>query len=268
MSEEPKIWDLFAERVAVSPADLMALDDRGRQMSFAELHDTTLRVSAGLAELGVRNGSVVSWQLPTWIEAVIFTLALSRLGAVQNPLVPILGLREVEFICRQAGTDLLVVPGTWRGIDYAEMASTIASAPRGPRVLVAARSLPEGNPEHLPERDAAISPTWYFYTSGTTADPKGAIHSDSTIIAAARGFSGELGITERDRLSMVLPLTHIGGIIHLVASFVTGCALVYGRCIRSRWNHSAAEKSGCDNSAGLGSLPPGVLRVPGSAPRA
>jgi len=67
MSEEPKIWDLFAERVAVSPADLMALDDRGRQMSFAELHDTTLRVSAGLAELGVRNGSVVSWQLPTWI---------------------------------------------------------------------------------------------------------------------------------------------------------------------------------------------------------
>jgi len=226
MSEEPKIWDLFAERVAVSPADLMVLDDRGTHMSFADLHDATLRVSAGLAELGVDDGSVVSWQLPTWTEAVIVTLALSRLGAVQNPLVPILGLREVEFICRQARTNLLVVPGTWRGFDYAEMANTIASAPRGPRTLVVARILPEGNPEHLSERDAAISPTWYFYTSGTTADPKGAIHSDGTIIAAARGFSGELGITERDRLSMVLPLTHIGGLVHLVASIVTGCALV------------------------------------------
>src|SRR5271154_2217125 len=132
MSEEPKIWDLFAERVGVSPADLMVLDDRGTHMSFADLHDATLRVSAGLAELGVDDGSVVSWQLPTWTEAVIVTLALSRLGAVQNPLVPILGLREVEFICRQARTNLLVVPGTWRGFDYAEMANTIASAPRGP----------------------------------------------------------------------------------------------------------------------------------------
>src|SRR5208283_2108558 len=229
MIEEPRIWDLFTERVAISPANLIALDDRGTQMTFAELHETALRVGAGLVELGVTNGSVVSWQLPTWIEAVIFTLALSRLGAIQNPLVPILGLREVDFICRQADSDLLVVPGTWRGFDYTEMATTIASAPRGPRILVAARSLPEGKPEHLAERDAAQSPTWYFYTSGTTADPKGAIHSDGTIIAAARGFSGELGITERDRLSLVLPLTHIGGIIHLVV-LCDGMRVSYGRC--------------------------------------
>jgi acyl-CoA synthetase (AMP-forming)/AMP-acid ligase II len=203
------------------------LDDRGKEATFADMHDTALRVAAGLAELGVKNGSVVSWQLPTWIEAATLTLALSRLGAVQNPLVPILGLREVEFICRQAGTDLLVVPGTWRGFDYAEMATKIASAPGGPRILVAARSLPEGDPKDLPARDGSVTPTWYFYTSGTTADPKGAIHSDDTLVAATRGFHGELGITERDRLSMILPLTHVGGIIHLITSLEKGCALVF-----------------------------------------
>ena len=49
----------------------------------------------------------MSWQLPTSIEAAVLLLALARIGAVQNPLIPILREREVSFITRQVGTELL-----------------------------------------------------------------------------------------------------------------------------------------------------------------
>jgi cyclohexanecarboxylate-CoA ligase len=51
-----------------------------------------------LAEGGVGAGTMVSWQLPTTLEAVVVMAALTRLGAVQNPIIPILREREVGFI--------------------------------------------------------------------------------------------------------------------------------------------------------------------------
>ena len=71
---------------------------------------------------GVQPGDVVSWQLPNGIETITLTLALARLGVVQNPLVMMLREREVGFICRQARSRWLLVPprsvgptiGRWR----------------------------------------------------------------------------------------------------------------------------------------------------------
>ena len=54
--------------------------------------------------------------------------ALCRLGAVQNPIIPIYRDREVGFVTKQAGTKLLIVPGTWRDFDYVAMAERIIEA--------------------------------------------------------------------------------------------------------------------------------------------
>jgi acyl-CoA synthetase (AMP-forming)/AMP-acid ligase II len=207
---------------------LFGVDERGIELTFGGLRDAALRVAAGMTERGVGQGSVVSWQLPSWLEAATLTLALARLGAVQNPLIPILRHREVSFICDQAGTDLAVVPGTWRGFDYATLAADVA-AKVDMEVLVAPRSLPDADPAGLPPApgpDGSVV-RWYFYTSGTTADPKGAQHSDETLIAATKGFVTSLGLTGDDRLSLVIPVTHVGGIIHILATLLTGCALVF-----------------------------------------
>ena len=58
------------------------------------------RVAAGLFEAGVREGTRVSWQLPTRIDTVLLSVALSRLGAVQNPIIAL--YREREPYYRQA----------------------------------------------------------------------------------------------------------------------------------------------------------------------
>src|SRR5207245_5518710 len=113
-----------------------------------------------------------------------------RLGAVQNPIIPIYRAREVGFVARQTQARLLIVPSVWRGFDYEAMANEIAAHVDGMDVLLADRSLPEGDPATLPppppapDDPADLPVRWLFYTSGTTADPKGAQHTDRTVMAA------------------------------------------------------------------------------------
>jgi acyl-CoA synthetase (AMP-forming)/AMP-acid ligase II len=233
VTDRKSIWQLLERRVEIDGDHLFAIDELGRSMTFREARDAALGLAERLAERGVQPGAVVSWQLPNWIQAAVLSLAVSRLGATQNPVIPILGLREVRFICRQARSDLLVIPGRWRGFDYEAMAATVQQDCPQLQVLVAEHLLPVDNVDSvdsagtLSEPPRGSSSEWYFYTSGTTADPKGARHTDDTLIAGATGFFTALGITDSDRLSMVIPLTHVGGIIHVLASIIKGCTLVF-----------------------------------------
>src|SRR5438105_3938679 len=74
--------------------------------------------------------------------------------------------------------------------------------------------------QRLKDEDAPVR--WLFYTSGTTAEPKGAQHTDHTVMAAARGMCERLALVPDDRSALVFPFTHIGGIIWMFASLLTG----------------------------------------------
>ena len=224
----PSLWSLLEHRAAADPDGLCIVDEHGHELTFATARAGALRMAAGLAARGVGDGTVVSWELPNWLETIQLTLALSRLGAVQNPLVPILRAREVGFICRQARSEFLVVPDSYASFDYVGMANGIAAAHPGLCVLVAPRDLVDGDPDALPPLadDGPLTARWLFYTSGTTADPKGARHTDESVIAATRGFIEALSITDADRVSLILPITHVGGVVHLMASLLTGAPLV------------------------------------------
>ncbi len=222
------LWELIDERVERSPDGQLAVDEHGSTLTFAEFRDRSERAAAGLAELGVGSGTVVSWQLPTWLESLVLVAALSRLDAVQNPLLPIYREREVGFIVGQAESSLFIVPSVWRGFDYESMARSVVADVPGSAVLVADRTLPEGDPGSLPPLatapDAESQPVrWLFYTSGTTADPKGAQHTDASIAAVAYGMAERLAVTAGDRNALVFPFTHIGGVTWLFAGLQSGC---------------------------------------------
>lgn len=224
------LWSLVSRRADQTPDALMAVDELDRRVSFADYRTRVEEVAAGLAERGVIAGSVVSWVLPTWIEALVLTGALSRLGAVQNPILPVYRKREISFCVRQAGTQLLVVPGTWRNFDYAAMAEEVAAANPGLDVMVVDRAehpLPHGIPAELPpfvspSSSSAQPVRWLFYTSGTTADPKGVRHTDASVIASAIGVNRSVEIRLDDRMGVVFPYTHIGGVALLAGAMVAG----------------------------------------------
>jgi cyclohexanecarboxylate-CoA ligase len=170
------LWELIDDRAGRAPDALLAVDEAQRTLTAAGLRDQALDAAAALSALGVAPGTPVSWMLPTWIESVVLVAALARLGAIQNPMLPILGRREMGFIVRQTGARLLVVPSTWNGRDYAGDAAEIARELDGLDVLVCDRALPAGGdagslpPPPSPVTAASAPVRWVFYTSGTTAD--------------------------------------------------------------------------------------------------
>jgi cyclohexanecarboxylate-CoA ligase len=229
----PTLWGLIERRAERTPDALLAHEDTGRELTFAGYRRACLRAAAGLhADHGVGRDTGVSWELPTWNESLVLVGALSRLGARQNPLIPIYREREVGFITAQSEASLLVVPTVYRGFDFEAMADAIASSRPGLSVLVVDRDLPDGDPAGLPAPEApptraADAPIrWLFYTSGTTADPKGAPHSDLTVMAPALAMAECLDIGPDDVSALIFPFTHIGGIGWLIASLITGCTLL------------------------------------------
>ena len=149
----------------------------------------------GLHALGVGADVNVSWQLPTWTESAVLVGALCRLGAVQNPMLPIYRYREVSFIAQQTGCKLLITPSTWNKFDYARARRAGRGRERR-HAHARRRSLePRRRPRDAAARRAAVfddpadDPVrWIFYTSGTTAEPEG------------RAAHRSLGARGRDRL--------------------------------------------------------------------
>jgi acyl-CoA synthetase (AMP-forming)/AMP-acid ligase II len=218
------LWSLVEARAAATPDALFAVDEQERELSFAGYRDAALRCAAGLQALGLGEGAAVSWSLPTWLESMILVGGLARIGAVQNPILPIYREREFGFICRQSRARMLVVPGTFRGFDYAAMARDIAAQQAGLEVLVVDRTLPDADPATLaPWTEPTDDPVrWIFYTSGTTSDPKGARHTDGTLSAFSLGLSERVGLQADDRVALVFPFTHIGGIGWLYCGLQSG----------------------------------------------
>jgi acyl-CoA synthetase (AMP-forming)/AMP-acid ligase II len=228
MLEGQTLWDLVDRRAQASPDARMAVDESGRTLTFSEYRDRCERVAAALAARGVGPGMTVTWQLPTWLESLVLVGAIARLGARQNPILHIYREREVGFCVRQTGARLLVVPTTFADVDFAAMAAGIAEEIAGEGgavdVLTSDRDLPEADPSTLPPPPTdGDEIRWYFYTSGTTADPKGAKHTDANIDTVARAMAERLAVTAEDRNALAFPFPHIGGITWLFASLQTGC---------------------------------------------
>ena len=84
----------------------MAVDESGRELTFAGYRDAVPahgRLAWQSSESAPTRPS--PGMLPTWFESMVLCLALSRLGAIQNPIIPIYRKREVGFIAKAGAAD-------------------------------------------------------------------------------------------------------------------------------------------------------------------
>jgi cyclohexanecarboxylate-CoA ligase len=228
---QPSLSTLLSARAQADPDRpylIEGLREGGRTFTFRDVARRADRIAVALGRLGVGQGTVVSWQLPNWMECAALAAAIDRLGAVSNPIITIYREREVGFVCRQAGSRVLVVPGVVRGVDHRELATAVRAATPGLEHVVTVRADPApgqralesleddpGSPlpasPHGPHDVASL-----FYTSGTTADPKGVLHTASTL-GSVLHYHAQLYPASPDDVSLLqFPLTHIGGIVMFV----------------------------------------------------
>ncbi|AKJ12482.1 cyclohex-1-ene-1-carboxylate:CoA ligase [Streptomyces incarnatus] len=218
LSSARTLWELVTLRADLTP-DRPVLLQRDRTLTFGELRGRAERVAAGLYGMGVRPGTVVAWQLPTRIETALLSFALARLGAVQSPVIPFYRDREVGFALRESRAEFFAVPGVWRGHDHTEMARRLGA--KG--IFEAYDDLPDGDPSTLPAPPAeGTSVRWIYWTSGTTSDPKGVLHTDRSLIAGGSCLAHALRLTPDDVGSIAFPYAHIGGPDYLVMLLLYG----------------------------------------------
>jgi len=222
------LWQLISERALMTPDKRMALDGNGRTLTYGEYKNWCERVAAGLSQRGIGKNTNVSWVLPSRFESLVLTGALSRLGAIQNPILPIYRNREVSFIVSQSNCKVLIVPRMFRGFDYEPMAhEVVTSLGRNVEIIIADPDMPEADPAGLATYQAELDAIrWLFYSSGTTADPKGAKHSDNSLSAANDGMQWSMQVTPEDKAAVVFPITHVGGLVWLFNAMQTGVELL------------------------------------------
>jgi acyl-CoA synthetase (AMP-forming)/AMP-acid ligase II len=227
LDQTDSLWELIEQRAAATP-DRVMLYDGDRVTTFAQYKDMVEHAAAGLYAMGIGENTNVSWQLPTWTESAVLVGALARLGAVQNPMLPIYRYKEVSFIAKQTNCKLIITPSEWNKFDYAALAEQVAGENDGMHTLVADHWNPDGDPATLPPFNGGGSPVrWIFYTSGTTADPKGAQHTDRSALAGAIGYAEKTHVVADDIALVAFPFTHIGGIIiGVFTPLLTGSAAV------------------------------------------
>jgi acyl-CoA synthetase (AMP-forming)/AMP-acid ligase II len=219
-------------RATATPAHVLLVDESGRTMTAGELRDSSQGLADRLGSAGIGRGSLVSWVLPTGMDALVLAVALSRVGAVQIPVIPIYREREIGHILDETALDAFIVTSRWRGFDYLELCRDLASS-RGGRAAVFTVDEVVGDPAQPVPRPVPDGESrdpggtqWIFYTSGTSGLPKGVRHSDAALVAAARGMVEHLALGPEDRSGIAFPIAHIGGPINLMAALLAGCTLV------------------------------------------
>jgi cyclohexanecarboxylate-CoA ligase len=218
-------WKLVCLAAEEAPERVILADDHGRTLTTTQFRDAAERVAAALP---LEPRDRVSWQLPTSLEAMVLMAALARLGVDQNPIIPALREREVRVITKQVQPSLFIAPETWGGFAFGDMARGLGCRVLGLELegeVGPELRLPVGNPSELPSPPSADG-EWVYYSSGTTSDPKGVKHTDTSLIAAAAGLIEHASFGDGDVYPIAWPVTHIGGVTMFANSLRAGLTLV------------------------------------------
>lgn len=200
-------------------------------LSYRELDRFSRRIAAALAAHGIGKGDVVAFQLPNWWEFAAIHLACVRIGAISNPLMPIFRARELEFMLSFAETRALFLPHRFRGFEYVPMIEGLrADLPRLEHVFVLGGRGEGGFETTMLERrwedeidtgalfeERRVDPNEVIeicYTSGTTGQPKGVMHTSNTLVACVGPGPHRLGVSAADVVLMASPLAHQTGYLY------------------------------------------------------
>ena len=183
----------------------------GQSISYAEMQQRSRQAAAVLRAQGLGTGdrlALMCFNTPGFVDAL---LGAWRLGVAVVPVNHKLQAPEVQYILRHSGA---------RAVLFDAALAPVLQAVDSPARLLSTEGAVEGVPNFdaarqaatpLPESDAAPvadSIAEVLYTSGTTGQPKGCLHSHQGVALAAITAALGLSITRDERTLIAMPIWH------------------------------------------------------------
>ena len=207
--------------------DAFAVRDAVRRLTYRELIDAADCLAGDLAAKGVRPGQRLAVWLPSRVETAIAVLACSRNAYVCCPSLhrdhTVADVRSLLERMRAAALIAQVAYGAdGERHDVFAMAADLPFIRAiyhadavwcGPSVI--------GPPSHDPNRVMYLP-----FTSGTTGEPKGVMHSDNTLLANARVLAADWAFGHQSVIYTFSPLSHNLGFGAMIAALAVGGELV------------------------------------------
>lgn len=219
----------------------VASDIRPCTTTLGEVVASGRRMGMRMTAAGIGRGDIVACMLPNWREWLVVAVAAAQAGAVMLPVVTIYGAKELGFILRQSKAKWLFTPDRFRGVDYRQVVADCGDLPAlechiaiGPDFDALEAEGPIADPVPVDANDLAL----LVYTSGTTADPKGVMHS-------ARGFLAEMETmrlmragTDDDAVISPWPPGHVAGALSMYRFLCQGTPLI----LMDQWDAALAAE--------------------------
>ena len=235
-----------------APERLCFIDSRGT-IDYATLQSASYRLADAFLQRGVKPGEVVAAQLPNWLEFAVLHVALVRIGCITCLITPMSREREVSAMLRTSQARWFFVPATYRDFDYVGLARQVRADQGLPLEIVVVgqpgseedgwNALMAAGFDSAAARSAidALRPGYdepaeIVFTSGTTSEPKGAIHTHNTLLAPQLAMARSLRLSEKTML-------HMGSTVAHQTGFLNGIRLplqVGGTCVlQDKWSGDA-----------------------------
>jgi len=213
-----------------------ALLEGGKRMSYAQLDQDSNRFAHYLLSSGLQPGDKVAMMSPNSMEFVVAAFGILKAGMVWVPINAMLSPSEVAYIVQHAEARLMVVDAqlaahpAWSAALPAlglPLLRCATGAESGDGTLAQAIAGQPGSAAELAFDENALA--LIMYTSGTTGNPKGAMHSHRSVLAAVMSNAVTVSIVQQDVLSAILPLFHCAQFSMAAAGLACGAAISISR---------------------------------------
>ncbi|WP_453994261.1 o-succinylbenzoate--CoA ligase [Bacillus nitroreducens] len=204
------------QRAYLTP-ERIALKTEDEEISFLSLHQNVIKTMNQLAYAGAKKGDAVAVLMKNSVKMVEVIHALKYIGAVTVLLNSKLTSSELEYQLNDSGTKMLVTEEA-----FLEKVNHFLNKKITITELV---ELPEAECE-IQEYFTLDQADTIMYTSGTTGNPKGVIHTYGNHWWSAIGSSLNLGLHQDDCWLLTVPMFHISGLSILYRSIIYGIPAV------------------------------------------
>jgi acyl-CoA synthetase len=231
------LYRMFRASAERTP-ERFVLRDSNARLTFGAAREWVDALAQDLHDAGIRPGDRVSIWLPTRVETALIFLACSRMGYVCNTsLHRDYTCGDIIALLERAGSAAFFAqPGYGADGASKDIFLMAAALPRLKKVynIAALKSemseseRPVGLGDLSPARAAIPASTnpdciiYLAFTSGTTGQPKGVMHSDNTILANARAIVKDWGFDQETAVYSLSPLSHNIGIVGLAVALACG----------------------------------------------